>query len=187
MKVYTLPAEQNKRLLKVLCGFNDYGRLMHNLQLYLESTKLEDAHKRNEVILLINKICLYNMYRYAEAGSPTWFATSLKNNTIAYEMNIDNVLVSEFFKPLMGMSVSDVDLHCKENLIIGELYRHITSNYAEHGSALNESFVGIYDMFSTYIPISQINLHRFEITPSLTPLMFCTEKHMRQHEPLYHN
>lgn len=187
MKVYTLPVEQNKRLLKVLRGFNDYGKLIHNLQLYLESTKLDNMYKHSELILLINKICLYNMYKYVEAGSPTWFATSLKNNTIGYEMNIDNVLVSEFFKPLMGRRVSDVDLHWKENLIIGELYRHITSNYEQHGSALNESFVGIYDMFSTYLPISQINLHRFEITPSLIPLMFCSDKNIRAYEPLHHN
>lgn len=179
MKVYMLPSEENRSLLRVLSGFTDYAGLASRLQLYTKSNNLDNPQRRRELALLINKICLYNIFKYVETDSAASFVVGLSNNSLGYTFSVNNMLVTDYFKPLMGLAVGENDVYGAENLIINELQSYISYKYNQNSSALNESFVGVFDMFSTYVPVSQVNLIRFELTPTLTPLMFYSDKHLR--------
>jgi hypothetical protein len=182
LKVYILPTPPNRALLKVLYDMTldkDYGALTQRLGMYLRSTKLDHYYKRQELLLLINKLYLSNIFKYTDSGSVAWFVQSLQNATIGHELNVNPCTISSFFKPLMGMGVLEHDVTEIENNIARDLNGYLTHKYNQNSSAFNEVLVNVYDMFHVHIPVNQVQVHRFELAPTLAPLVFYTNKHLQ--------
>jgi hypothetical protein len=179
VKVYILPTAPNKVLLKLLFNLsirNDFSAMTSRLSMYLRSQKLNHVMRHQQLLLLIDKIYLSNIFKYTEAESASWFVTSLHNRQIGWELNVNPLPISEFFRPLMGMGINEHDVTEIENLIARDLNNYLTARYNEESAHFNEIFVGIFDMFHIHIPLKQVNVHRFELTPALAPIVFCTDK-----------
>lgn len=179
MKVYILPKEANRNLLKLLFSLstnNDYGSFIQRLGMYLKSTKLHNHHTRQELTFLLNKLYLSNIFKYSESQSYSWFIQSLKNNMLGYEMVVNPCAVGEFFKPLMGMGINDYDTTEIENLLTRDINEYLTNKYNENSASFNGIFVDLFEVFNTHIPVERVYVHRFELAPTWAPLVFCSEK-----------
>lgn len=178
IKAYVLPRESNKELIRALHRVyirEEFPRFTQRLSVILRSPKILNVTFSRDLLLLINKIYLNNIYKYTDPNSISWFLQSLKNRQFGWELNIESYYIYDFFRPLMGMGVNDIDSLEIENTLAMELNSFLTEIYNSDSDSFNEIFIEVFETFQRYIPTKFIRVCKFDLTPNLAPLVFYTE------------
>lgn len=178
MKALMLPRASNNALYRILCAsFLKTGasRLKGNLSVLLRSSKLQSHDGGPKLLMLINRIYLSSVHRYIDTGLSAWFLQTLQRRQFGDDISIDAYLISDFVEEMSGLSCTHLDRTEIENLVCREISGFMSHIYLERTDEFNEALLGVYEMLQCYLPNSGVKIHRFELTPTLDPVVFYTE------------
>lgn len=179
MQVLVLPKKANNQLLRELSkcqNSRDFQTFSHRLGLSLRSTKLQSPVNSRALLFLLNRVILTNIYKYVEEGANSHFLYCVSNKLIVHDFYVNNYYICDFVKEMMGSGVQDYEHAAIENSVCKEIMCFITYIYTQASETFNEAFLALYEMLYTYIPSSAVNVKRFELSPELDPIVFCTAK-----------
>lgn len=179
INVFILPDKENKELLRLLQleyikeGFNGFLRAVSRTVRCDHTSNPETAQ---QLMLLVNNLFLYNVYKYLNTQNQLHFFNSMANNTFAHELCVENHYFRDLMRSLIGNNVANEDMDEMENQFSQVLLNYMSHFYSQSSGAYNEVFCKLFCMFQEQVPYQVVTPYRFEQTPYLAPMLMYSNK-----------
>ena len=177
MKVAFLSTKENVELQKALkmeyvrldyvCFVNDILFRMNNHDA-TTTIKLCD-----ELLFILNKILLDNIFRYIANRIPNNFLFLLSNNTFSKDIYVNPFYVSQIIDST-GLYIEDkTEL---ENIITSKLQVYIDRIYMTNTDCLNILIMNVFDVMYRNLQHINISYYKFELMNYQQPILLYSEQ-----------
>lgn len=178
MKALLLPTKTCSEMLRVLREhFINEGTsvFMMNISNAARVDITQSTEIQAQVQLQICKILLDNLYRYINENRLSEFIRHTMHNHVGLSVYINPVYVTEILKPYYDLNVPAEDHQEIENNLLSIHYSYINLIYMRDHERFNRIMHETMMLMMEMIP-SNVQVIRFELTPSLAPMVCYTEK-----------
>jgi hypothetical protein len=175
-----LTAKENRELqqaLKLQYARLDYVCFVNELLFSVNNSNSSVAITMcDDLLFVLNKILLDNIFRYVVAKNTHGFMFLLAHGTFGKDIYINPFYVAQVLEST-GVYISDEDKTEIENKIIQKLQLYIDDMYSTNTDSLNVPLLGMFEVMFNNLQHINIGYYKFELMNYVQPILLYTERH----------